>query len=53
MLVRCLESFGLSPVPVSDTAGVGNFSRPEPVVLAVLDLPDLDLGSFVADMLGV
>ena len=53
MLVRCLENFGLSPVPVSNTAGVGNFSRPEPVVLAVLDLPDLDLGSFVADMLGV
>ena len=53
MLVRCLESFGLSPVPVSDTAGVGNFSRPEPVVLAVRDLPDLDLGSCVVDMLGV
>ena len=53
MLVRCLESFGLSPVPVSNTAGVGNFSKSEPVVLAVRDLPDLDLGSFVADMLGV
>ena len=52
-MARCLESFGLSLIPVSNTADVGNFSRSEPVVLAVRDLQDLDLGSYVVDMLGV
>ena len=52
-MVRCLESFELSPIPVSNTADVDNFSRSEPVVLAVRDLQDLDLGSYVVDMLGV